>query len=107
MAVWSSDFNAGHWFSAEALGGLKFRVWALGSEVPKRIGGLALGTSMLLDLVRGSITCTSEADVVKVYELACKLTVDSDRAEVMRVKNGFHTPGEGASSSSITNVLGV
>merc|ERR1712046_239868 len=46
----------------------------------------------LLDLVRGSIVCTTEAEVKKVYEAALRLSVQHDSAEVVRVKNGFNTP---------------
>merc|ERR1711948_83413 len=49
----------------------------------------------LLDMVRGSITCTTEDEVAKVYGEARKLTVEKDGAEVVRVKNGFHTPAVG------------
>lgn len=49
----------------------------------------------LLDLVRGSITCSSEDELLRTYEKALSLTVENDRAEVVRVKNGFHTPAVG------------
>jgi len=49
----------------------------------------------LLDLVRGSITCSTEQEVKEIYTLALGFTVEHDRAEVLRVKNCFHTPGQG------------
>jgi len=49
----------------------------------------------LLDMVRGSITCTTEEEVQSVYNIALDLTFSKDSAEVVRVKNGFHTPVTG------------
>jgi len=55
-------------------------------------------TGGLLDLVRGSLTCHTEEEVEQVYHLARNLTVENDRATVVRVKNGFHTPAIGGYS---------
>jgi hypothetical protein len=49
----------------------------------------------LLDLVRGSICCSTEQEVRAIYDAALALTLHDDSAEVVRVKNGFHTPVTG------------
>uniref|UniRef100_A0A7S0ZMM4 Uncharacterized protein n=1 Tax=Noctiluca scintillans TaxID=2966 RepID=A0A7S0ZMM4_NOCSC len=49
----------------------------------------------LLDMVRGSIVCETEEDIIEVYRRAMDLCAESDKVEVVRVKNGFHTPGAG------------
>merc|ERR1711879_58421 len=49
----------------------------------------------VLDLVRGSIECNTEEEVKLIYDLAVGLKVEEDGAEVVRVKNGFHTPAVG------------
>ncbi|CAJ1456391.1 unnamed protein product [Effrenium voratum] len=54
-----------------------------------------LCTGGLLDLVRGSLTCSTEEEFVEIYNLALTLTVENDHATVVRVKNGFHTPAAG------------
>ncbi|CAK0836860.1 unnamed protein product, partial [Prorocentrum cordatum] len=48
-----------------------------------------------LDLVRGSITCTTEEEVQQLFSNALRLTIEHDNAEVVRIKNGFHTPAIG------------
>lgn len=49
----------------------------------------------LLDLVRGCIECTTEEQVRAVYERAMRMTISDDLCQVVRVKNGFHTPAVG------------
>merc|ERR1712054_110021 len=49
----------------------------------------------LLDLVRGSLVCSTEEEVKAVYDKALQWTLPHDSAEVVRVKNGFHTPVTG------------
>lgn len=49
----------------------------------------------LLDLVRGSVTCTTEKEVKAVYERALAWTLPDTGAEVVRVKNGFNKPAVG------------
>jgi len=49
----------------------------------------------LLDYVRGSITCTTEDEVEEIFDRAMRLKISKDEAEVVRVKNSFHTPGAG------------
>lgn len=49
----------------------------------------------LLDLVRGSIVCSDEEQVRHVYEQAMALTIKDNGCQVMRIKNGFHTPAVG------------
>jgi len=54
-----------------------------------------LCTGGLLDLVRGSLTCSTEEEFEQIYNLALTLTVENDHATVVRVKNGFHSPSAG------------
>ena len=54
-----------------------------------------LCTGGCLDLVRGSLTCTTEEEFEEIYNLAMSLTVENDHATVVRVKNGFHSPAAG------------
>jgi len=49
----------------------------------------------LLDLVRGSIVCTQEDQVRAVFNKAMTLTIKDHGCEVVRIKNGFHTPAVG------------
>eukprot|EP00930_Biecheleria_cincta_P045383 TRINITY_DN31289_c0_g1_i1.p1 TRINITY_DN31289_c0_g1~~TRINITY_DN31289_c0_g1_i1.p1 ORF type:complete len:2032 (+),score=334.54 TRINITY_DN31289_c0_g1_i1:586-6096(+) len=52
-------------------------------------------TGGLLDLVRGSLTCSREEEAEAIFNLCLSLTVENDRAKVVRIKNGFHTPAVG------------
>lgn len=54
-----------------------------------------LCTGGCLDLVRGSLTCSTEEEFEEIYNLAMSLTVENDHATVVRVKNGFHSPAAG------------
>lgn len=48
-----------------------------------------------MDFVRGSITCKDENEVVGVFEQACKLSIQHDGIEVVRIKNSFQQPVSG------------
>lgn len=49
----------------------------------------------LLDLVRGSLVCETEEEVRNIYDYAMGFTIKDDGCQVVRVKNGFQTPGAG------------
>jgi len=49
----------------------------------------------LLDLVRGSIVCTTEEQVRNIFDAAMNFTIKDDGCQVVRIKNGFHTPAVG------------
>merc|ERR1719191_1546832 len=49
----------------------------------------------MLDLVRGSIVCENENQVVRVYHNACNLSAEKNDVEVVRIKNGFKKPAAG------------